>query len=172
MSIASAGRAPARVASSPVRQTRLWWSRPATSLAPLRAPSTYGQPQQRLNHVIRIRAEKTTEEVKPSGEEAEGEASESKPPPLVVSLLGLVAAVMAGISVFYSIVFYAGGGIAYLVKDTITFTRKDFIPYSERRRLEKEAEEAQKERDEAMPQTGDAAPEVKFSETLLPSSKK
>lgn len=95
---------------------------------------------------------------------------EKDPPPLVVSLLGLIAAVMAGISVFYSIVFYAGGGIAYLVKDTITFTRKDFIPYSERRRLEAEAEEAQRSRDEAA--GAGAAPDVRFSETLLPSSGK
>ena len=38
------------------------------------------------------------------------------------------------IGIFYSIVFYASGGLGLLLKDRITFTRKDFVPYSERRR--------------------------------------
>eukprot|EP00951_Prasinocladus_malaysianus_P044553 scaffold576845_cov39-Prasinocladus_malaysianus.AAC.1 len=61
-----------------------------------------------------------------------GTASPEDGPPLVVRLLGLIAAVMAVIGVFYSIVFYAGAGLFYLVGDNISFTKKDFIPYSER----------------------------------------
>eukprot|EP01024_Parvocaulis_polyphysoides_P026303 TRINITY_DN24005_c0_g1_i2.p1 TRINITY_DN24005_c0_g1~~TRINITY_DN24005_c0_g1_i2.p1 ORF type:complete len:180 (-),score=3.83 TRINITY_DN24005_c0_g1_i2:276-791(-) len=42
------------------------------------------------------------------------------------------------IGIFYSIVFYAGAGFFYLVRDKITFTKKDFIPYSERVAMEKD----------------------------------
>eukprot|EP00873_Tetraselmis_striata_P025385 jgi/Tetstr1/445649/TSEL_003454.t1 len=152
-----AGSHPGSLATGRLRYTRAT-ARPAARSVRYTASAP-------LQRTLRMRAGK---------EEGEGSApdagDEKDPPPLVVSLLGLIAAVMAGISVFYSIVFYAGGGIAYLVKDTITFTRKDFIPYSERRRLEAEAEEAQRSRDEAA--GAGAAPDVRFSETLLPSSGK
>eukprot|EP01025_Chloroclados_australasicus_P061136 TRINITY_DN7979_c0_g1_i1.p4 TRINITY_DN7979_c0_g1~~TRINITY_DN7979_c0_g1_i1.p4 ORF type:complete len:154 (-),score=14.18 TRINITY_DN7979_c0_g1_i1:531-992(-) len=49
-----------------------------------------------------------------------------------------VASLLVIIGIFYSVVFYAGAGFFYLVKDKITFTKKDFIPYSERLALERQ----------------------------------
>ncbi|KXZ53898.1 hypothetical protein GPECTOR_6g816 [Gonium pectorale] len=46
---------------------------------------------------------------------------------------------MAVISVFYSIVFYGASNAVYVFKDQLAaITKKDFVPYSERRRMEQE----------------------------------
>ncbi|KAG2440807.1 hypothetical protein HXX76_003662 [Chlamydomonas incerta] len=58
---------------------------------------------------------------------------------LLFRILGSVTAIMAVISVFYSIVFYGASNITYVFKDQLAaITRKDFVPYSERRRMEQE----------------------------------
>ncbi|EFJ45591.1 hypothetical protein VOLCADRAFT_94074 [Volvox carteri f. nagariensis] len=71
---------------------------------------------------------------------------------LLVRILASVAAIMAVISVFYSIVFYGASNAVYFFKDQLAvITKKDFVPYSERRRLEQvevlaklEAEQAER----------------------------
>lgn len=50
---------------------------------------------------------------------------------------------MMVIGIFYAVVFWGSGAIALFLKDKITFTKKDFIPYSERRRLEEEQQHLQ-----------------------------
>ncbi|PNW80748.1 hypothetical protein CHLRE_07g328075v5 [Chlamydomonas reinhardtii] len=58
---------------------------------------------------------------------------------LLFRILGSVTAIMAVISIFYSIVFYGASNITYVFKDQLAaITRKDFVPYSERRRMEQE----------------------------------
>ncbi|GIL91375.1 hypothetical protein Vretimale_17757 [Volvox reticuliferus] len=58
---------------------------------------------------------------------------------LLIRILASVAAIMAVISVFYSIVFYGASNAVYIFKDQLAaITKKDFVPYSERRRLEQE----------------------------------
>ncbi|KAG2442055.1 hypothetical protein HYH02_009846 [Chlamydomonas schloesseri] len=58
---------------------------------------------------------------------------------LLFRILGSVTAIMAVISVFYSIVFYGASNITYVFKDQLAaITKKDFVPYSERRRMEQE----------------------------------
>ncbi|GLI71439.1 hypothetical protein VaNZ11_016653 [Volvox africanus] len=58
---------------------------------------------------------------------------------LLIRILASVAAIMAVISVFYSIVFYGASNAVYVFKDQLAaITKKDFVPYSERRRLEQE----------------------------------
>ncbi|GLC44915.1 hypothetical protein PLESTB_001689200 [Pleodorina starrii] len=56
---------------------------------------------------------------------------------LLIRILASVTAIMAVISVFYSIVFYGASNAVYIFKDQLAaITKKDFVPYSERRRLE------------------------------------
>lgn len=51
--------------------------------------------------------------------------------------LGALVAVMAVIATFYTVVFYVGTSVFYQFKDAIApITRKDFIPYSERKAME------------------------------------
>ena len=99
-------------------------------------------------------------------------SDEDEGPPQIVGLFGTIAAIMAIISVFYSFSAIGAQLLFEAFGDKLTFTRKDFVPYSERLRLEREAKEA-RERDE---ETGAmassvSAPPVAFSEDLLPKGK-
>lgn len=45
-----------------------------------------------------------------------------------------ITVLLSAIGAFYGLVFAASGGLSNFLKDKVTFTRKDFVPYSERRR--------------------------------------
>ena len=56
--------------------------------------------------------------------------------PTAVTYAIWITVLLGAISVFYGLVFAASGGLSEFLKDKVTFTRKDFVPYSERRRSE------------------------------------
>ena len=45
-----------------------------------------------------------------------------------------ISLLLSAIGIFYGLVFAASGGLSEFLKDKVTFTRKDFVPYSERRK--------------------------------------
>ena len=55
--------------------------------------------------------------------------------PTAVTYAIWITVLLSVIGVFYGLVFAASGGLSEFLKDKVTFTRKDFVPYSERRRL-------------------------------------
>lgn len=93
---------------------------------------------------------------------------EQQRPPQLVLLLGTVVLTMALISVPYALSTVGAQLVFDLLGDKITFTRKDFVPYSERQRLEKEAAERELAREAALGGGIAPAPPVNFSEGLLP----
>ena len=99
-------------------------------------------------------------------------SDEDEGPPQIVGLFGTIAAIMAIISVFYSFSAIGAQLLFEVFGEKLTFTRKDFVPYSERLRLEREAKEARERDDEngAMASSV-SAPPVTFSEDLLPKGK-
>ncbi|GIL64016.1 hypothetical protein Vafri_18004 [Volvox africanus] len=94
---------------------------------------------------------------------------------LLIRILASVAAIMAVISVFYSIVFYGASNAVYVFKDQLAaITKKDFVPYSERRRLEQEVlaklEAEQAERLNGRGGSGEGVPGVSTDTTATPGT--
>jgi len=65
-----------------------------------------------------------------------------------------IAALLGAISIFYGVVFAASGGISSVLKEY--WPKKDFIPYSERRRLEDDLAASEESRTGAPGLTGGA----------------
>jgi hypothetical protein len=66
-----------------------------------------------------------------------------------------IAALLGAISVFYGVVFAASGGISNVLKNY--WPKKDFIPYSERRRLEDDLAATEESRGSAPGLSGGAS---------------